>query len=260
MTAPDVVVERRGEILIITLNRPKANAIDAATSRALHDAFMTLSRETGLRVAVVTGAGTRFFSAGWDLKAADHGEDHGADHGSGGFAGLTQLFGLTKPVIAAVNGAAHGGGVELILAAHLAVASEDACFSFPEARLGILPDAGGLNRLPTRMPRALALELLLTSREFTASEALQWGLVNRVVPAGDVLDAAIELAEQVCRAAPLSVAAILRAAERTQGLCDADAFEVLAGMREVSGVSTTADAQEGMRARAERRPPRWKSR
>ena len=244
-------------MLIVTLDRPKANAIDAATSRDLNEAFSMLMANIGLRAAVLTGAGSRFFSAGWDLKAAADGEAHDSDHGPGGFAGLTQMLGCTKPVVAAVNGSAYGGGVELMLAAHLAVASEDARFSFPEAALGILPDAGGLNRLPARLPRAIALELLLTGREFSAEEALSWGLVNRVVKADDVLEAGIELAERVCRSAPLPVAAILRAAEETQGLSDLDAFSVLAQMPEVTGISHTQDAIEGMQAFAERRAPRW---
>ncbi|MCG2621855.1 enoyl-CoA hydratase-related protein [Arthrobacter sp. I2-34] len=159
--------------MVVTLDRPKANAIDAATSRALYDAFSMLRDDVSLRAAVLTGAGKRFFSAGWDLKSAEADEASGADHGPGGFAGLTELFGLGKPVIAAVNGAAYGGGVELMLAAHLAVAAETAVFAVPEARLGVLPDAGGLLRLPARLPRPVALELLLTGRTFSALEAQQ---------------------------------------------------------------------------------------
>ena len=255
-----VVLEQRGSVLVVTLDRPKANAVDAATSRELYRAFSLLRTDDDLRAAVLTGAGSRFFSAGWDLKAAADGEAHDSDHGPGGFAGLTQMFGCTKPVVAAVNGSAYGGGVELMLAAHLAVISEDARLSFPEAGLGILPDAGGINRLPARLPRAIALELLLTGRELGAHEALSWGLVNRVVRADEVLDAAVELAERVCRAAPLSVAAVLRAAEETQGLSDPDAFAVLQKMPDITGISHTHDASEGMRAFAERRAPQWTGR
>lgn len=252
-----ISLEQHGSVLVVTLDRPKANAIDAATSRELYGAFASLMADKGVRAAVLTGAGSRFFSAGWDLKAAAGGEAHDSDHGPGGFAGLTEMFGCTKPVVAAVNGSAYGGGVELMLAAHLAVVSEDARFSFPEAGLGILPDAGGLNRLPARVPRAVALELLLTGREFSAEEALAWGLVNRVVKAGDVLPSGIQLAAEVCRSAPLSVAAVLRAVEESQGLSDRAAFAKLRRMPDITGISHTHDASEGMQAFAERRAPRW---
>jgi crotonobetainyl-CoA hydratase len=137
----DVRLERRGQVLIVTLDRPKANAIDVATSLALYGAFRTLDEEPDLRVGIVTGSG-RFFSAGWDLDAANKGEAANADHGPGGFAGLTEYFALSKPVIAAVNGLAVGGGFELALAADLIVASTSASFWLPEVQLGILPDSG----------------------------------------------------------------------------------------------------------------------
>jgi len=175
-----VSVDINGPILVVTLDRPKANAIDAATSRALYEAISLLHSDEKLRVAVVTAAGQRLFSAGWDLKAANGGETADADHGNGGFAGITELFNRTKPIIAAVNGSAYGGGVELMLAADLVVASEAATFSFPEARLGVLPDAGGVIRMAARLPRALAVELLVTGRSFTANEAHHWGLIPKL--------------------------------------------------------------------------------
>jgi crotonobetainyl-CoA hydratase len=262
MTASDAVrVDIDGPILIVTLDRPKANAIDAATSRALFEAMSQLHSDDILRVAVVTAAGERFFSAGWDLKAANEGERADADHGYGGFAGITELFGRKKPIIAAVNGSAYGGGVELMLAADLVVASETAKFSFPEARIGVLPDAGGVIRLSARLPRALALELLLTGRSFTATEAQQWGLINRVVPADSVLESAKELARTVCEAAPLSVAATLEIVEASQGLSGKDAFGVMRkDLATVARVATSDDAEEGARAFAEKRPPKWKGR
>jgi len=180
----DVQARTDGAVLVITLDRPKANAIDVRTSQALHAAFDRLRREPGLRVAILTGAGERFFSAGWDLKAAAEGEGIAADHGPGGFAGLTEFFDLGKPVIAAVNGLALGGGFELVLAADLVVAAEHAEFALTEVTLGLVPDAGGLLRLPSRLPRAIAMEYLLTGRRISAAEAGRWGLVNRVVPAG----------------------------------------------------------------------------
>ena len=185
MTA--TMLERRAGVLIITLNRPKANAIDVATSLELYAAFKSLDDDPALRVGIITGTG-RFFSAGWDLGAANEGEAVDADHGPGGFAGLTEYFGLSKPVIAAVNGLAIGGGFELALAADLIVASTAARFWLPEAQLGMLPDSGGLLRLPKAIPARLAREMILTGRRMDADEALALNLVNRVVEPEALLD------------------------------------------------------------------------
>lgn len=256
-----VLTEVVDQILVVTIDRPKANAISAATSAALYEAFSELEAREDLRVGIVTGAGGRFFSAGWDLKAAADGEDHDADQGAGGFAGLTENFDLTKPIIAAVNGSAYGGGVELMLASHMAVASESAVFAFPEVGLGILPDAGGLTRLPATVPRAVALELLLTGRRFSAKEALQWGLVNRLVPAERVLGEAIAFAREICRAAPLAVAAVIEAVSVTRGMSERAAFAALqADVKSVRRALQSEDAQEGSRAFAAGRSPQWRGR
>lgn len=159
-----------GGVLTITLDRPKANAINVPTSLALYQAFCRLRDTPALRVGILTGTG-RFFSAGWDLASATEGEAIDAHHGPGGFGGLTEFFDLGKPVIAAVNGLAMGGGFELALAADLIVASESAEFALPEVKLGMVADSGGLLRLPQRLPRAIALELLLTGRRMGAAEA-----------------------------------------------------------------------------------------
>ena len=148
-TPPDPVrTQVEGQTLIVTLDRPKANAIDVTTSRALYAAFDRLRQDPGLRVGILTGAGDRFFSAGWDLKAAAAGEGVDADHGPGGFAGITEFLDIGKPVIAAVNGLAFGGGFELVLAADMVVAADHAEFALTEVTLGIVPDAGGMLRLP----------------------------------------------------------------------------------------------------------------
>ena len=152
--ADPVRAEAAGDVLVITLDRPPANAVDVATSHALYAAFARLESDPGLRVGIVTGAGGRFFCAGWDLKAAAAGEAASASHGPGGFAGLTELHDRAKPVIAAVNGIAAGGGFELALAADLVVAADHAQFLLPETGLGIIPDSGGVLRLPRRLPRA----------------------------------------------------------------------------------------------------------
>ncbi|MDN6632579.1 MAG: crotonobetainyl-CoA hydratase, partial [Enterobacterales bacterium] len=201
-------IKRNGYILEITLDRPKANAIDAKTSFAMGEAFIAFRDDPELRVAIITGAGERFFSAGWDLKAAAEGEAPDADFGPGGFAGLTELFNLDKPVIAAVNGYAFGGGFELALAADMIVCSRNASFSVPEAKLGIVPDSGGMLRLPKILPPAIAMEMMMTGRSMDAEEALRWGVVNAVVESEQLMPHARELAAQIAANAPLAVAAI----------------------------------------------------
>ncbi len=201
-----VRTEGRGSVLEITIDRPKANAIDSATSRELGEAFARFRDDPDVRVAIITGAGDRFFSAGWDLKAAVAGDSE--DWGPGGFAGLTELFDLDKPVIAAVNGFAAGGGFELALACDLIVAARGASFFLPEVRLGFVADAGGVLRLPKRLPRAIAMEMLLTGRRMGADEAARGGLVNVVVDPSELADAARKLAGEVASAAPLAARAV----------------------------------------------------
>jgi crotonobetainyl-CoA hydratase len=254
----DVQAQADGPVLVITLDRPKANAINAQTSKALHTAFDRLRNESGLRVAIVTGGGERFFSAGWDLKAAAEGEGISADHGPGGFAGLTEFFDIGKPVIAAVNGLALGGGFELVLAADLVVAAEHAEFALTELTLGLVPDAGGLLRLPSRLPRPIAVECLLTGRRMSAAEAARWGLVNRVVPASSLMQAAFELAQAICASAPLSVAAVLEIMRETEGTAVIEGYQTLrGGLPAYQRMLRSDDACEGVRAFAQRRPPRW---
>lgn len=262
ITGDGVTCEPRGQVLVVTLDRPKANAVDAATSSRLYDAFARLRDDDDLRAGIITGAGERFFSAGWDLKAAAAGEPADADWGSGGFAGLTEFFDLGKPVVAAVNGLAIGGGFELALAADLVVAAEHAEFALPEATLGLVADSGGMVRLPARLPRAIAREMLLTGRRMTAGEAAGWGLVNQVVPAAELADAALALAERACAGAPLSVAATLEVLAATEGLPARAGFAAMRadGLRHYPRVADSTDAQEGARAFVEGRSPRWQGR
>jgi crotonobetainyl-CoA hydratase len=257
-----VRAQTAGGVLTITLDRPRANAVDVATSRALYDAFARLEADPGLRAGIITGAGERFFCAGWDLKAAAAGEAVDADHGPGGFAGLTELHGRRKPVIAAVNGIAAGGGFELALAADLMVAADHARFSLPEATLGILADSGGVLRLPRRLPRPLALELLLTGKSLDAPEALRLGLVNEVVPGEQLLPAAQALAARIVAAAPLAVAAILEVLEATDGQSVRDGYGTLRSgtLPGYAAMQRSEDAAEGPAAFAERRPPVWRGR
>jgi crotonobetainyl-CoA hydratase len=259
--ADEVRTEVDGEVLVVTLDRPKANAVDAPTSRLLYDAFAQLRDDPALRVGILTGAGDRFFSAGWDLKAAAAGERPDADWGPGGFAGLTEMFDLGKPVIAAVNGLAMGGGFELALACDLLVMADHAEMALTEARLGLVADAGGMLRVPSRLPRAVAVELLLTGRRIGADEAVRWGLANAAVPLADLLPAARTLARTICEAAPLSVAAVLEVLRETEGLSVPDGFARLrSGLPAYSRIGESLDAQEGARAFVERRPPRWQGR
>lgn len=250
------------QTLIVTLDKPKANAVDVATSRALYAAFERLRNNPELRVAILTGAGERFFCAGWDLKAAAAGEGVNADHGPGGFAGLTEFLDIGKPVIAAVNGLAFGGGFELVLAADLVVAAEHAEFALTEVTLGLVPDAGGLLRLPGRLPRPIAVELLLTGRRLTAAEAARWGLVNRVVPAEQVMTAARELAGAICAAAPLSVASALEILRETEATAVGAGYAIQRsrGLPAYQAMLGSADAAEGALAFTERRPPVWQGR
>jgi crotonobetainyl-CoA hydratase len=257
-----VRIDVEGPVLVVTVDRPKANAIDVATSLELYGAFERLQDDDGLRAAVVTGAGERFFSAGWDLKAAAQGEAIDADHGPGGFAGLTEFTSLTKPVIAAVNGLALGGGFELALAADLLVVAEHAELALPEVTLGMVADAGGVLRLPRRLPTVIATEMLLTGRRMTGPEAHRWGLANRVVPAGRLLDEAMSLADAVCSGAPLAVAAVKEILAATATLSIDDGYRLMRGpdLTGYQAMLTSADAQEGPRAFAAKRRPHWEGR
>jgi crotonobetainyl-CoA hydratase len=253
----------RDGVLEIVLDRPKANAIDAATSRRLGEVFADFRRDGSLAVAIVTATGDRFFSAGWDLKAAAASFDSEySGYGPGGFAGLTEMFDLEKPVIAAVNGLAVGGGFELALACDLIVAAEHATFMLPETGIGIIPDAGGVLRLPRRLPHAIAMEMLLTGRRMPAAEAGQRGLVNAVVPSDRLLDAARALARSVRTAAPLAVRAVKQVVRGTAAMSVQEGFAArrAGAFPAYAAVLASQDAREGPRAFAEKRPPVWKGR
>ncbi len=241
------------------MDRPKANAIDAATSRLMGEVFEAFRDDPAYRVAILTGAGERFFSAGWDLSAASEGESYEADWGVGGFGGFTELEGLNKPVICAVNGIAAGGGFEMVLAADLVVAADNARFLLPEASLGFPPDIGTV-RLPRQIPPLVAKEMLLTGRHMGVEEAQQWGLVNKVVTSVELMDTTRQLAERISQAAPLAVQAILDMIRATthMGVAEALAHIRTGKVASYRAALDSSDAVEGPQAFAEKRPPRWK--
>ncbi|MXX45714.1 MAG: crotonobetainyl-CoA hydratase [Acidimicrobiia bacterium] len=255
---PGLRIVREPPVLEVVIDRPKANAIDAATSRLMGEAFRSFRDDPRYRVAILTGAGDRFFSAGWDLAAASDGESYEADWGPGGFGGFTELEGLNKPVICAVNGIAAGGGFEVVLAADLVLAADTAQFLFPEALLGFPPDTGVV-RLPRHIPPVVAKEMLLTGRRMGMEEAARWGLVNQVVPAAELPETARRLARRVYEAAPLATEAILEMIRATSRMGVADAMAHIRAGKVASyrAALDSPDAIEGPRAFAEKRPPRW---
>jgi len=254
-------ISRDGPVLEVVLDRPKANAIDAPTSRAMGEAFAAFRDDPELKAAIVTGAGGRFFSAGWDLKAAAAGETPDADFGVGGFGGLQELPGLNKPVIAAVGGMAVGGGFELALSADLILAAGHARFALPEIKAGQLADAATI-KLPRRMPHHVAMELLLTGRWLEAEEARRWGLINEIVAAGDLMARARELAALLASGPPLVFAAIKQVIRESAHLPIQDAFDLITHKRlpAVRALYGSEDAREGARAFAEKRAPVWQGR
>jgi enoyl-CoA hydratase/carnithine racemase len=256
---PLVLVERHDHVCVVTINRPEArNAVNLAVTVAMADALDSLEADDDVWVIVLTGAGDKSFCAGQDLKAIGERLPRPADgtepRDLGGWAGITGRR-FTKPVIAAVNGYALGGGTEICLAADLVVADEHAEFGLPEVRRGIVADAGGLERLPRRISPAIAMELILTGRAISARQALELGLINRVVPSGSCLESAMELAAEICEAAPLSVR-YSKAVARDAFTLGEDAA-VMANLDLRRAVFRSEDAKEGPRAFAEKRPPRW---
>ncbi|EGD55453.1 crotonase/enoyl-CoA hydratase family protein [Gordonia neofelifaecis] len=263
-TASPVLYEVRDGVAVVTLNRPEAmNAVNAALATGLGEAIERASADRDVRVVVLTGTG-RAFCAGADLKAIARGESIFDDaHPDWGFAGLVQHW-TDKPVIAAVNGFAMGGGTELTLACDLVVAADTAVFGLPEVKRGLIAGGGGVVRLAQQVPVKRALEMVLTGDGIEASLALEWGLVNRVVPADEVLTTALELARKIAANAPLSVQYSKRALYRTrQAASDWNPEWVAEDPWAVNGelmvaVMTSADAMEGPRAFAEKREPNWR--
>ena len=256
-----VKTAREGAILTVTLDRPKANAIDLATSRIMGETFRAFRDDPALRVAILTGGGHKFFCPGWDLKAAADGDAVDGDYGVGGFGGLQELRGMNKPVIAAVNGIACGGGLELALSADMILAADHATFALPEIRSGTVADAASV-KLPKRIPYHIAMELLLTGRWFDAAEAHRWGLVNEVLPAARLMERAMDLARLLASGPPLVYAAIKEIVREAEDARFQDMMNRITKrqLETVDVLYSSEDQIEGARAFAEKRDPVWKGR
>jgi crotonobetainyl-CoA hydratase len=254
-----ITTVREGAILEVTLDRPKANAINLQTSRLMGETFKQFRDDPELRVAIVKTAGDRFFSAGWDLKAAADGDAVDGDYGVGGFAGLQELRGLNKPVIAAVNGMAVGGGFELMLSADLIYAADHSTFALPEIKAGTLADAATI-KLPKRIPYHIAMEMLYLGRWMDTEEALRWGLINEVLPGDQLMDRVWSVARELASGPPLVFASIKQVAREAESMKFQEAMNWITKRQfeTVDSLYGSEDNMEGFKAFAEKRDPVWK--
>jgi crotonobetainyl-CoA hydratase len=258
-TRDGVRTTRDGVILEVILDRPKANAIDLPASRRLNAIFTAFRDDPELRIGIITGAGEKFFSPGWDLKAASQGEESDSDWGVGGFGGLNYPRNLDKPIISAVNGIACGGGFEVVLGTDIIVMEEHARFALPEINVAVLADAATI-KLRRRIPYHIAVEFLMTGRWMDAPEAKHWGLANHVVPKGQALTKAREIARQLADGPPLLYPAIKQLLRHTEMVTEHEAFELHDSLHAVQKVVRSEDLKEGARAFSEKRKPVWKGR
>jgi enoyl-CoA hydratase/carnithine racemase len=254
-----VEVTRNGPVTQIILNRPEVlNALNPETHDALHDAFDAFAADPAQLVCVITGAGKRAFCAGSDLKAAIQAKTPFTTYPESGYGGLARRFDCDKPIIAAVNGLALGGGFELILACDIVIAAEHASFGLPEPLVGAIALAGGLHRLARRVPLNIAMGLIVSSRRIDAQEALRLGLVNEVVPQAELLAAAQRWCDDIIKASPVAVQTSKALVRR--GLAEPSietALEQQAHYPEYRAWATSNDFKEGLQAFSERRAPSW---
>ena len=251
-------VEREGSLTVVTINRPDVmNALHPAANKELAEIFDAFTADPEQWVAIITGAGDKAFSAGNDLKYQASGQPMSIP--PSGFAGLTSRFDLAKPVIAAVNGIAMGGGFEIALACDIIVASENAVFALPEPRVGLAALAGGLHRLPREIGSKRALGMILTGRRVPAAEGQALGFVNEVVKPGDALAAAKRWAAQILECSPMSIRASKEAV--TRSLAEPSVMAALDNQRNYDAIRAmyrSDDFREGPMAFAQKRPPEWK--
>lgn len=262
----EIRIDLFDSVMQITIDRPKVNAIDLEISRKLGLALSHFRDNDELKAAIITGAGDRIFCAGWDLKALEAGDTpldnwwEAEDASLGGFAGITEMWDLHKPVIAALNGLTIGGGFEIALACDLVIAAEHVEFRLPELPLGIVPDAGAIQRLPRKIPYNVALEMLYLGRSMPAEEAHRFGLVNKIVPAADLLTTAHEWAGQMAQVAPLALQSIKEVLRAIDGDSTRQAFDRMRNddLPIYRAMLRSDDAEEGVKAFVEKRDAKFK--
>lgn len=257
-----VLCQTAGHVLYITINRPeRMNAIDTETNHQLEDALNQYAADDSLWVAVIRGAGDKAFCAGGDIKAMNEAIDGGAEYKvpKTGYGGLTSRFDLDKPIIAAVNGLAMGGGFEIALAADLIIAADHATFGLPEPLIGVVAYAGGMHRLPREIGMKRAMQILLACETIDASKAMDWGLVNEVVPSTELDNAVDRWVKRLLKAAPLAVRATKQCVQRgiSQDIESVMAIQESGGFPALEAMRNSKDILEGITAFAAKRAPEW---